>query len=119
MSLFTETTAIANGKGDDTIKSVCCDAVLIKETDICSECNEHTERWYDREPNYNEMICPACGESITPYKEDNSFDYAGTHCTHGQSGTHDPGSGDPKCPKCDADVAGDDFDAWSESQEDY
>ena len=23
--------------------------------------------------------------------EDNSFDYAGTHCTHGQSGTHDPG----------------------------
>lgn len=23
--------------------------------------------------------------------QDNSFDYAGTHCTHGQSGTHDPG----------------------------
>ena len=23
---------------------------------------------------------------------DNSFDYAGTHCTHGQGGTHDPGA---------------------------
>ena len=22
---------------------------------------------------------------------DNSFDYAGTHCTHGQDGTHNPG----------------------------
>lgn len=35
--------------------------------------------------------------------EDNSFDYAGTHCTYGQAGTHTQYNA--ICQDCDADVS--------------
>lgn len=44
-------------------------------------------------PKYHtppDIHCPECGDEceIIPLKND--FDYAGTHCTHGLSGTHYP-----------------------------
>jgi hypothetical protein len=44
-------------------------------------------------PEYNTpkgTRCPSCGElcKIVPLK--NEFDFAGTHCTGGKSGTHYP-----------------------------
>jgi hypothetical protein len=50
-------------------------------------------------------ICPDCGEECTIVPLDNSFDYAGTHCTHGRSGTHKPeGYGTPVSDCCDAEI---------------
>ena len=34
--------------------------------------------------------CPGCGEECRIVPNLNEFDYSGTHCTHGQSGTHYP-----------------------------
>lgn len=34
------------------------------------------------------MKCIECGEECRIRREDNSFDYAGTHCTFGMSGTY-------------------------------
>ena len=57
------------------------------------------------------MICPDCGEKCNVIALDNSFDYAGTHCTHGRSGTHYPdGYGDPVSDCCEA---------YIEDMEDY
>ena len=38
----------------------------------------------------DDAVCPNCGDpcTIVPYL--NHFDYAGTHCTHGNSGVHFP-----------------------------
>ena len=50
--------------------------------------------------------CKDCGHYLTDdqiYREDISFDYAGTHCTYGRSGTHHEW-GDLKSRCCDADV---------------
>lgn len=47
--------------------------------------------------------CPKCGElcKIIPLR--NEFDYAGSHATHGLSGTHYPDSwGSPSCDCCSA-----------------
>ena len=33
------------------------------------------------------MLCSQCGNSCRVKRQDNSFDYAGTHCTFGRSGT--------------------------------
>ncbi len=38
-------------------------------------------------PEYEET-CPECGEPCRIITIDESFDYAGTHCTHGKAGTH-------------------------------
>ena len=35
-------------------------------------------------------ICACCREECIPIKLDNSFSYAGTHCTHGRDGIHYP-----------------------------
>jgi hypothetical protein len=45
-------------------------------------------------------VCLACGEPCTALRE--SFDYAGTHCTHGRSGTHYTGRWISDC--CGADI---------------
>ena len=34
-------------------------------------------------------ICAECGEECNTVEE--TFDYAGTHCTHGRGGTHHTG----------------------------
>lgn len=36
----------------------------------------------------DEGICKGCGEECILVMVDESFDYAGTHCTGGGSGTH-------------------------------
>lgn len=57
-------------------------------------------------PEYHTPLdtrCPECGElcQIVPLK--NEFDYAGTHCTHGLSGTHRPFNwGEPVSDCCEA-----------------
>lgn len=37
-----------------------------------------------------DTYCRCCSAPCTPTKLDNSFDYAGTHCTGGRPGTHYP-----------------------------
>ena len=32
--------------------------------------------------------CPECGQECKIIEQNDSFDYSGTHCTHGQAGTH-------------------------------
>jgi len=34
------------------------------------------------------VTCPHCHNQVTPEEQDDSFDYSGTHCTGGKSGTH-------------------------------
>ena len=47
--------------------------------------------------------CPDCGEECNVIPLDNSFDYAGTHCTGGLPGTHKPdGFGSPVSDCCEA-----------------
>ncbi len=49
--------------------------------------------------------CPECGElcQIVPLR--NEFDYAGTHCTGGLSGTHYPDNwGEPVSDCCEASI---------------
>ena len=41
---------------------------------------------YDDHPEYT---CSDCGEKCTVVEE--TFDYSGTHCTFGKSGTHHTG----------------------------
>ena len=46
--------------------------------------------------------CPECGELCRIIALDNAFDYAGTHCTGGRSGTHYPDSfGNPVTDCCE------------------
>ena len=59
------------------------------------------------------MICPECNKEITPRYEDDSFDYAGTHCTGGLSGTFK--SFHYECPECETKL---DY-AESEAELDY
>ena len=40
--------------------------------------------------NDKTVICAQCGEPCGLILLDNSFDYSGTHCTGGKSGTHYP-----------------------------
>lgn len=55
---------------------------------------------YTTEQNFR---CPECGELSTIIALDNSTNYAGTHCTHGLSGTHYPANwGKPVCDQCHA-----------------
>ena len=50
-------------------------------------------------------FCACCKEECKPTKLDNSFDYAGTHCTGGRPGTHyPPGYGDLVSDCCEDDV---------------
>lgn len=42
-----------------------------------------------------EFKCKSCGKPCVLIKE--TFDYSGTHCTHGQSGTHTTGYWISKC----------------------
>lgn len=48
-------------------------------------------------------ICRECGEECTVHEV--TFDYAGSHCTHGRPGTHHTGIWESDC--CDAE-----FDAF-------
>jgi hypothetical protein len=48
-------------------------------------------------------VCPECGEECEVKPLDNSFDYAGTHCTGGVGGTHYPMNyGSPVSDCCEA-----------------
>jgi len=50
-----------------------------------------------------EILCPECGEPCEIIPLDNAFDYAGTHCTYGRSGTHYPSDyGTPVSDCCEA-----------------
>ena len=52
---------------------------------------------------FTDEICPDCGEPCEVKPLDNSFDYAGTHCTYGRSGTHYPEDyGSPVSDCCEA-----------------
>ena len=44
---------------------------------------------------FDNYACEACGELCEVVEE--SFDYAGTHCNHGNSGTHKTGKLESKC----------------------
>ena len=57
--------------------------------------------------------CSCCGEKCELISIDESFDYAGTHCTHGQSGTHVQWSEGSDC--CEADC--DDWDGEDEDED--
>lgn len=48
-------------------------------------------------------FCTDCNRWCETYREDASFDYAGTHCTFGVSGTHHE-YGDELSECCDAPV---------------
>lgn len=82
-------------------KSNCCDAHLIPESDICSDCKEHAGHWLDAEPESGEMLCPECGKSIIPVKV--------------EGGTFSPGEW-AVCPGCDEIIDGPEFDKWVEAQ---
>ena len=59
-------------------------------------------------PTYETPADTICGECKQPCKIvglRNEFDYAGTHCSFGNTGTHYPsGYGDPVSDCCDADI---------------
>ena len=57
-------------------------------------------RSYEELMDDQDFYCSECGELCEIYAE--SFDYSGTHCTFGKSGTHYTGVTLSKC--CDADV---------------
>lgn len=49
--------------------------------------------------------CPECGEECTIIPLENEFDYGGTHCTNGMSGTHYPANwGTPVTDCCEVKV---------------
>ena len=51
----------------------------------------------------DDAICTDCKEECLVVPLDNSFTYAGTHCTGGRSGIHKPaGYGDPVSDCCEA-----------------
>ena len=52
------------------------------------------------------MICLDCNEECNP--EEETFDYVGTHCTNGKSGTHRTGGYVSDC--CGADMEAQDND---------
>ena len=63
----------------------------------------------DSQLNFTIMICSACNQPCTVVALDNSFDYAGTHCTYGRAGTHRPeGYGAPVSDCCEADCTDND-----------
>lgn len=50
-----------------------------------------------------DITCSDCGEECRAVPLDNSFAYAGTHCTGGKSGIHKPaGYGEPVSDCCEA-----------------
>lgn len=59
-------------------------------------------------PQYDtpaDCFCTQCGERCNIIALENEFDYGGTHCTNGQSGTHyPPGWGDPVSDCCEEDT---------------
>ena len=60
-------------------------------------------------PEYHhdpEWRCPECKDRSAKIIPDlNDFDYSGTHCSHGLSGTHFPaGWGAPICSACGCDI---------------
>jgi hypothetical protein len=64
-------------------------------------------RYFDEyaELNFPDPVCSDCGEPCKVIGLDNSFDYAGTHCTHGKGGTHRPeGYGSPVSDCCEAEI---------------
>ena len=49
--------------------------------------------------------CPECGGPCKIIPLRNEFDYAGTHCTHGEDGIHYPDNwGDPVSDCCEASI---------------
>ena len=53
----------------------------------------------------DETICPECGEICNIIPLNNSFDYSGTHCTHGRAGTYYPDDyGRPVSDCCEAEI---------------
>ena len=45
-------------------------------------------------------FCSNCNEECKAIKLDNSFSYAGTHCTHGRPGIHYPPNHDTMVSDC-------------------
>ena len=84
---------VINAKRRFDMKSECA---LFDECKIPnSQCNDDCDLF--------EVKCPKCGEFCEIVPLDNSFDFAGTHCTHGQSGTNYPNDhGSPVSNCCDA-----------------
>ena len=63
-------------------------------------------------------VCPVCGEQAEIVPLDESFDYSGTHCTFGRSGTYTPpGNGRPVCSANECSVEDVDIDVY-EPEED-
>lgn len=49
-----------------------------------------------------EIECPECKHFIQPIPYDDSFSYAGTHCTNGRAGTYKGVDHEkPSCPICE------------------
>ena len=58
-----------------------------------------------REKTWENYICPECGEQCEVIPLNNAFDYSGTHCTGGRSGTHYPDDyGSPVSDCCEAPI---------------
>ena len=63
--------------------------------------------------------CPECGEYCMIVALQNEFDYAGTHCNHGEAGTHYPNDwGRPVSDCCEADMEGQIYDPDFDDYED-
>ena len=54
---------------------------------IFKDLTMHKAPYYDTP---DDTVCPDCGEQCEIIPVLNEFAYAGTHCTHGRSGTHYP-----------------------------
>lgn len=61
--------------------------------------------------NQPKIVCTDCGDLCGSFEE--TFDYPGTHCTHGNPGTHHTGHYLSDC--CHAEIQ--DYDEWLSSQE--
>lgn len=59
----------------------------------------------------NMKICSHCHNKTNEITIDDSFDYAGTHCTHGRAGTWHDSHQASEC--CEADVVESDSEIWT------
>ena len=65
-------------------------------------------------------ICPECERECKIVPLRNDFDYSGTHCTNGRSGTHYPSDyGSPVSDCCEVPMEGAEVDLPDYELEDY
>ena len=80
-----------------------CEVLSLSGTDIkVSDCCKiPLEDYYIK----GEIRCSECGAACKAVPLRNDFDYAATHCTHGQGGTHFPDDyGTPVSDCCEAPI---------------